>query len=97
MPLEPINLSQPDNDLSKIAERERSKLIPKNDYKKTAFEYSATNPDALSDGDDLGRGTGVFLDRYNDKIGTATDIEKRRAQIVVNEYQVNKPYTTPPA
>jgi hypothetical protein len=97
MPLEPINLSQPDNDLSKIAERERSKLIPKNDYKKTSFEYSSTNPDALSDGDNLGRGTGNFLDRYNQTIGTSEDIRERKSQIVINEYQVNKPYTTPPA
>jgi hypothetical protein len=97
MPLEPINLSQPDNDLSKIAERERNKLLPKNDYKKTAFEYSATNPDALANGDNLGRGTGNFLDRYNDAIGTTTDIKERRNQIVINEYKVNNPYTTPPA
>jgi hypothetical protein len=97
MPLEPINLSQPDNDLSKIAERERNRLLPRNDYKKTAFEYSSTNPDALANGDNLGRGTGNFLDRYSDTIGTTTDIKERRNQIVINEYKVNKPYTTPPA
>ena len=30
---EPLNFSQPKNDLTSIAEMERAKLIPKNDYK----------------------------------------------------------------
>ena len=96
MPLEPINLTQPDNALSKIADMERQKLLPKNDFAKTN-EYSSVNPDALSDGDERGRGTGTFLDRYNQTIGTSEDIRERKSQIVINEYQVNKPYTTPPA
>ena len=32
---EPLNFSQPDNELSQIATQQRSKLIPKNDYKDT--------------------------------------------------------------
>lgn len=62
--LEPLDFSQPNNLLSKYADQERKKLIPKNDYK-TTNEYSSTNKDAMSDGDDKGRGTGVFLDIVN--------------------------------
>ena len=61
---EPLNFSQPDNELSQIAVQQRSKLFPKNDYKDTN-KYSSTNPDAIADGDELGKGTGVFLDTYN--------------------------------
>ena len=94
--LEPLIFSQPDNELSKIAAAERAKLFPKNDYS-TANLYSSVNPDALADGDDKGRGTGIFLDRYNQNIGTKTDVIERKSEIKINEYQVNKPYTTPSA
>jgi hypothetical protein len=94
--LEPLNFAQPNNELSKIAEAERAKLIPKNDYGKTN-QYSSVNPDALADGDEKGRGTGIFLDVYNQNIGTKTDILERKNEIKINEYQANKPYTTPSA
>ena len=94
---EPLNFDQPNNELSSIAEIERRKLLPKNDYVRTSFEYSAVNPDALADGDDQGKGTGDFLDVYNNQAGAVQDIVERRAQIVINEYQSNKPYTTPSA
>lgn len=93
---EPLNFDQPSNDLSMIAEIERKKLIPKNDYNKT-FEYSSVNPDAIADGDAQGKGTGDFLDVYNNQAGAIQDIVERRTQIVINEYQFNKPYTTPTA
>jgi hypothetical protein len=94
---EPLNFEQPKNDLSSIAEAERAKLLPKNDYKKTANEYSTVNPDALADGDTQGKGTGGFLDVYNQNAGAIQDIIERKAEIVINEYQPNKPYTTPSA
>lgn len=93
---EPLNFEQPKNRLSEIAEAERAKLFPKNDFK-TTNQYSSVNPDALADGDDQGKGTGNFLDVYNQNIGTRTDVIERKNEIKVNEYQVNKPYTTPPA
>jgi hypothetical protein len=93
---EPLNFEQPNNELSSIADIERRKLLPKNDYGKT-FEYSSVNPDALADGDAKGKGTGDFLDVYNQEAGAKQDIIERRAQSVVNEYQSNKPYTTPSA
>ena len=94
---EPLNFEQPSNELSAIAEAERKKLLPKNDYVRTANEYSSVNKDALADGDAQGKGTGLFLDVYNQNAGAIQDILERKAEIVVNEYQPNKPYTTPSA
>lgn len=93
---EPLNFEQPKNDLSAIAEAERKKLLPKNDFS-TANSYSAVNPDALADGDTQGKGTGDFLDVYNQQAGAIQDIIERRTQIVINEFQPNRPYTTPSA
>jgi hypothetical protein len=52
---------------------ERAKLFPKNDYKPTN-QYSAVNPDAIADGDAQGKGTGGFLDVYNQGAGAIQDI-----------------------
>jgi hypothetical protein len=93
---EPLNFEQPKNKLTEIAEMERAKLFPKNDYKKSN-EYSATNPDALADGDAQGKGTGDFLDVYNQSAGAIQDIAERKAEIVLNQYKANNPYTTPSA
>ena len=47
---EPIDLTQNEkNSLSAIAELERKKLFPRNDYN-TSNSYSSTNPDALATG-----------------------------------------------
>jgi hypothetical protein len=93
---EPLNFDQPSNDLSAIAEMERQKLIPKNDYKPTN-QYSSVNKDAIADGDTYGKGTGNFLDVYNQSAGAIQDIIERKAEVVINEYQPDKPYTTPSA
>ena len=91
---ERLDFSQPLNDLGIIGQDQRKKLIPKNDYKETN-QYSSTNKDAISDGDDFGKGTGVFLDTVNG--GSQLDIIERKNEIKINEYQPNKPYTTPSA
>jgi hypothetical protein len=91
---ERLDFSQPKNDLGLIAEQQRKVLIPKNDYKSTNA-YSSTNKDAISDGDELGKGTGVFLDTSNG--GSSTDVIERINEIKINEYQKTKPYTTPSA
>ena len=93
---EPLNFEQPKNDLSSIADMERQKLIPKNDYKPTN-QYSSVNKDAIADGDAQGKGTGSFLDVYNEGAGAIQDIIERKAEIVINEFKPNNPYTTPSA
>jgi hypothetical protein len=93
---EPLNFEQPNNELSSIAEMERAKLIPKNDFKPTN-QYSSVNPDALADGDENGKGTGEFLDVYNQGAGAIQDIIERKASIVINEFKPDNPYTTPSA
>ncbi len=95
--LEPINNnSQPENKLSAIAEAERKKLLPKNDYK-TGNQYSTTNPDAMADGDKQGKGTGGFLDVYNQNAGAIQDVLERKNEVKLNSFSPNKPYTTPSA
>jgi hypothetical protein len=94
---EPLNFEQPKNRLSDIADGERKKLIPKNDYIKTGNEYSSVNPDALADGDAKGRGTGGDLDVYNEAAGTLIDIVERKNEVKLNFYKSNSPYTTPSA
>ena len=89
---ERLNFDQPLNELGQVGEQQRQKLIPKNDYK-PVNQYSATNKDAISDGDELGKGTGSFLDTANG--GSSVDVLERKNEIKINEYQYDKPYTTP--
>jgi len=88
----PLDFSQPTNRLTAIADIERKKNIVKNDYTQQGSKYSSTNPDAVGDGDSIGRGTGVFLDVYNEAAGTSTDVFERKMNIKFNAYQPNKPY-----
>jgi hypothetical protein len=92
--LEPLDFAQPDNKLSQIAAAQRALLFPKNDYKPTN-EYSSTNKDAIADGDEKGKGTGSFLDTTNG--GSSIDNVERISEIKTNQYQKDKPYTTPSA
>lgn len=88
-----IDLSQNiPNALTAAADIERSRLIPRNDYFKDGNEYSSTNKDAIADGDRLGRGTGVFLDVYNETAGTIEDIAERKAGIKVNKFNSSIKY-----
>jgi hypothetical protein len=89
---EPIDLTQNEkNSLSAIAELERKKLFPRNDYN-TANSYSSTNPDALATGDELGKGTGGDLDVYNNNAGAIQDIIERKKEIVINKFTQDKTY-----
>ena len=87
-----LDFSQPKNTLSEIAERERARLFPRNDYSPVSDKYSAEHPDALADGDDEGRGTGVFLDIHNLGGGTSTDINERNDDIKINKYNYKNGY-----
>ena len=91
---ERLNYNQPENEMSSIADEQRKRLFPKNDYKETN-KYSAVNKDAVSDGDEFGKGTGVFLDTSNG--GSSIDNVERINEIKINEDQKEKPYTTPSA
>ena len=82
-----VDLSQTEaNQLTAIADAERKRLITRNDFIKDADEYGVTNSQALADGDDMGRGTGVFLDVYNDRAGTSVDIFERKDDIKINKF-----------
>ena len=94
MQTERLDFSQPANHFTAFADLQWKSLLVKNDYK-TVNPYSSVNPDALSDGDESGKGTGIFLDVING--GSSIDIVERKNEIKQNEYQPNKPYTTPSA
>jgi hypothetical protein len=88
-----IDLSQNEpNALTAIADAERAKLIPKNDYNAVGNEYSSVNRDAVADGDSMGRGTGTFLDVYNVNAGTSDDIMERKNEIKINKFNSSKTY-----
>ena len=80
MQSERLDFSQPKNDLTAIADLQRKSLIVKNDYK-TVNPYSSVNPDAISDGDESGKGTGIFLDTING--GSSIDIVERKNEIKI--------------
>lgn len=86
-----LNQTEP-NALSAIADQERAKLIPKNDYNQVGNEYSVVNRDAIADGDGMGRGTGAFLDVYNVNAGTINDVVERKSEIKINQYNQSKTY-----
>jgi hypothetical protein len=89
------DLSQPkDDELSKIAEAERKKAAARNDYFITN-QYSSTSKNAMADGDEKGKGTGNYLDVYNQGAGNRTDVAERKNEIKINEYQPQKPYQAP--
>lgn len=89
----PLDLSQDiPNQLTAVADAERKKLITKNDYIADKNMYTVSSPDAIADGDELGRGTGVFLDVYNETAGTSTDVGERKNEIKINRYNSKKTY-----
>jgi hypothetical protein len=70
-----------------VDERE-GKLFPINEYKPTSSEYGAGHPNALSTGDEKGKGE-------NQTIGGKTDISTRNALKGVNQFTESKPYKSP--
>lgn len=88
-----VDLSQNiPNQLTAIADMERAKLIPKNDFNAVGNEYSSVNRDAIADGDSMGRGTGAYLDVYNVNAGTITDVVERKNEVKINKYNSSKSY-----
>ena len=72
-----LDFSQPDNQMSKIAEDQRKRLFARNDFN-TTDQYSTVHPDAIADGDVNGKGTGGELDVYNQNAGSSVDRAERR-------------------
>lgn len=70
--------------LENISEEFRKKEIARNIYDNND-QYSGTHPNALSDGDEKGKGE-------TKTIGGKTDIEQRNVQTAKNKYNKNKPY-----
>ena len=87
-----LDFAQPANSLSEFAEAERAKLFPRNDYSPKSDLYSAQHPDAMADGDKIGRGTSQFLDVYNQKVGTSTDILARTENLKIDKFSSDNPY-----
>ena len=71
--------------LEEISEQFRKREIVRNDHDQND-QYSGTHPDALSDGDEKGKGDN------NGQVGGLTDIKTREAQMVRNKFNVNRPY-----
>jgi hypothetical protein len=91
----PEQQTQPGVKLSEYAEAERKKLFPKNIYNPKSDNYSPQHPNALSDGDEKGRGTSVFLGVFDNKTGTQTDIFTRKENIKTNAYNSGNGYSVP--
>jgi hypothetical protein len=88
----PIDLAQTENNaLTAIAEQERKKLFPKNDYNLGNL-YSSTSPDALATGDEKGKGTGGDLDVYNQIAGNNVDNFERINEVKINKFNSQKTY-----
>ena len=71
--------------LTKVAEAQKKTLLAKNDYN-TGNEYSAVNKDALSDGDEKGKGY------VNGSIGSKTDIKEKISLIAKNMFNEKNEY-----
>lgn len=76
--------------LRQIAEEEREgKLFPINEYKPVSSEYAEGHPNALSDGDEKGKG------ELEESVGSRTDIVNRNYLTGVNQFSTARPYTYP--
>lgn len=89
---EPLDFNQPDNKLTQVAQQIRVSQLVKNDYSNDN-QFGATNPDAISDGDIRGKGTGTFLDTSQG--GNSIDVMERINNIKINQFSFDKPYTIP--
>lgn len=68
-----------------IATTVRPTMLAYNSYSE-AVPYGPSHPNALSDGDRIGRGD------FNGRIGTSDDISARTRQLAMNKYSEADPY-----
>ena len=71
--------------LLKNSEEFREKNKSRNKYTDND-DYNTGHPNALSDGDDRGRG------QVSDQVGTSTDIKKREELSTKSKFNKNNPY-----
>jgi hypothetical protein len=71
--------------LEEVSVPYRKNLVAKNDYDNNR-PYDAGNPDALSTGDEQGKG------EMNGEVGGATDIKSRKALVAKNKFNRNREY-----
>ena len=83
---EPVDLSQPENNMTSVADKIRNQLLAKNNFASQKNEYGSTNKDALSDGDEKGKG------ELDGKVGSLTDIKSRTDVVARNKYNPSKGY-----
>lgn len=91
------------NKLEEVALNQRASLIPLNPYNSSdsSQKYGSGHPNALSDGDNKGKGTNTFLDTFNG--GADFDINGNPAiagsgriqNIGVNQYDSDNGYDHP--
>lgn len=73
-------MSDSNKELSKIADQERAKLMASNEYDGSpSDEYGSSHPNALSDGDEAGKG-------QTNTVGSKTDILTRQNLLNFNTY-----------
>lgn len=89
---ESLDFTQPQNKLSEVADQIRKQQLSRNDYT-LQNQFGSTNPDAISDGDLFGKGTGTFLD--TSKGGNSIDVLERNNSIKINQFSFDKPYQNP--
>lgn len=68
-----------------IADDKRKTLVARN-RTNTADPYGVNHPDAISDGDELGKG------ENNGEVGSSIDIAERKRLIATNDYSANNRY-----
>jgi hypothetical protein len=73
------------SNLSRISQEFRDREIARNEYQ-DGDQYYAGHPNALSDGDEKGKG------ETTQSIGGKTDINTRENAIAKNKYSRNNPY-----
>jgi hypothetical protein len=71
--------------LEDISEQYRKREEARNSYNKND-EFGVGHPNALSDGDEKGKGENAG------QVGSKTDIEQRKLAAAKNKYNLNRPY-----
>tara|TARA_R110000765_G_scaffold180848_1_gene286764 strand:+ start:261 stop:602 length:342 start_codon:yes stop_codon:yes gene_type:complete len=70
-----FNQKKPGEGLTNSSDKFRKQNLVKNTYPSSDTEgYSPNHPNALSDGDEKGKGNAIYLGVYGNDIGTRTDI-----------------------